>query len=208
MLPLIFTSFFSFILLLLLTIAFSSSTTNVPHEAFMSSVLAFIREPDDLFVESRIPPPSLSSSVAPSSSSSSSSLLSSSSSSSSSSSVSPFPSTPRLAYVISGSKGDGLQARRTLLALYHPRNQYVLHLDREASPRERVDLIRFVKLHPTFSQFDNVHVISKSNLVTYKGPTMVASTLHAAAILLKKSKDWDWFINLSSSDYPLVTQDG
>jgi hypothetical protein len=37
---------------------------------------------------------------------------------------------------------------------------------------------------------------------------MVASTLHAAAILLKKSKDWDWFINLSSSDYPLVTQDG
>jgi protein xylosyltransferase len=71
-----------------------------------------------------------------------------------------------------------------------------------------VELIRFVKLHPTFAQFGNVHVIAKSNLVTYKGPTMVASTLHAAAILLKESKDWDWFINLSGSDYPLVTQDG
>jgi hypothetical protein len=37
---------------------------------------------------------------------------------------------------------------------------------------------------------------------------MVANTLHAAAILLREGADWDWFINLSSSDYPLVTQDG
>jgi hypothetical protein len=37
---------------------------------------------------------------------------------------------------------------------------------------------------------------------------MVANTLHAAAILLKECGDWDWFINLSASDYPLVTQDG
>jgi hypothetical protein len=36
---------------------------------------------------------------------------------------------------------------------------------------------------------------------------MVANTLHACAILLKQSKEWDWFINLSASDYPLVTQD-
>jgi hypothetical protein len=51
-------------------------------------------------------------------------------------------------------------------------------------------------------------MISKANMVTYKGPTMVANTLHACAILLKMGKDWDWFINLSASDYPLVTQDG
>lgn len=37
---------------------------------------------------------------------------------------------------------------------------------------------------------------------------MVANTLHAAAILLREGGDWDWFINLSASDYPLVTQDG
>ncbi|GMY20238.1 beta-glucuronosyltransferase GlcAT14A [Fagus crenata] len=35
---------------------------------------------------------------------------------------------------------------------------------------------------------------------------MLASTLHAMAILLRTCK-WDWFINLSASDYPLVTQD-
>jgi hypothetical protein len=37
---------------------------------------------------------------------------------------------------------------------------------------------------------------------------MIATTLHGAAIMLKRSKEWDWFINLSASDYPLVTQDG
>lgn len=51
-------------------------------------------------------------------------------------------------------------------------------------------------------------VVVKANLVTYRGPTMVANTLHAAAILLKEGGVWDWFINLSASDYPLVTQDG
>ncbi|KAL2927685.1 Beta-glucuronosyltransferase GlcAT14A [Bienertia sinuspersici] len=37
---------------------------------------------------------------------------------------------------------------------------------------------------------------------------MVSNTLHAMAILMKEGGNWDWFINLSSSDYPLVTQDG
>jgi protein xylosyltransferase len=36
---------------------------------------------------------------------------------------------------------------------------------------------------------------------------MVSTTLHGAAILLKNFQDWDWFINLSASDYPLATQD-
>lgn len=51
-------------------------------------------------------------------------------------------------------------------------------------------------------------MITKANVVTCRGPTTVANTLHSAAILLRDSGDWDWFINLSASDYPLVTQDG
>lgn len=151
-----------------------------PQSAF-SSVLSFLpfQNSDDLFVESEfiLTPPLR------------------------------LPEPPRLAYVISGSKGDGMRLRRTLQALYHPRNQYVLHLDLESPARERVELIRYVKLDPTFKEVGNVHAIGKANLVTYTGPTMVACTLHAAAILLKKSKIWDWFINLSASDYPLVSQD-
>ncbi|KAM6553332.1 hypothetical protein CsatB_014094 [Cannabis sativa] len=97
--------------------------------------------------------------------------------------------------------------KRTLEALYHPRNSYVVHLDLESPPQERLDLQNYVNDHPTFKKFGNVRMITKANLVTYRGPTMVANTLHAAAILLKEGGDWDWFINLSASDYPLVTQD-
>lgn len=96
---------------------------------------------------------------------------------------------------------------RTLLALYHPRNEYVVHLDLEAGVEERVRLGRFVRENEVFRRFGNVRVISKANLVTYRGPTMVANTLNAAAILLREGGEWDWFVNLSASDYPLVKQD-
>lgn len=115
---------------------------------------------------------------------------------------------PRLAYLISGTKGDSHRMMRTLQAVYHPRNQYILHLDLEAPPRERLELAASVKADPTFHELDNVRVMAQSNLVTYKGPTMIACTLQAISILLKESAEWDWFVNLSASDYPLVTQDG
>ncbi|KAM0955108.1 hypothetical protein ACFX13_023950 [Malus domestica] len=121
--------------------------------------------------------------------------------------VSSLPPPPRFAYFISGSNGDGNMLKRTLQALYHPHNYYVVHLDLESPPDERMDLQNYVSTHPVFVQFGNVKMISKANLVTYRGPTMVANTLHAAAILLREGGDWDWFINLSASDYPLITQD-
>jgi hypothetical protein len=53
-----------------------------------------------------------------------------------------------------------------------------------------------------------VWIVGRPNLVTYRGPTMLTTTLHAVAVLLRLRRRWDWFINLSASDYPLVTQDG
>ncbi|XP_017639466.1 beta-glucuronosyltransferase GlcAT14B-like [Gossypium arboreum] len=117
------------------------------------------------------------------------------------------PPIPRFAYLISGSKGDLEKLWRVLHALYHPRNQYVVHLDLESPAEERLTLASRTKNNTMFSKVGNVYMITKANMVTYRGPTMVANTLHACAILLKRNKDWDWFINLSASDYPLVTQD-
>ncbi|XP_060187302.1 beta-glucuronosyltransferase GlcAT14A [Lycium barbarum] len=114
---------------------------------------------------------------------------------------------PRFAYLISGTKGDSHRMMRTLQAVYHPRNQYILHMDLEAPPKERLNLTMSVKNDPTFRKVENVRVMAQSNLVTYKGPTMFACTLQAISILLKESSKWDWFINLSASDYPLMTQD-
>lgn len=117
------------------------------------------------------------------------------------------PPLPRFAYLISGSKGDQHRLWRTLQSLYHPRNQYVVHLDLESPLQERLELASRIEKDSVFSKIGNVYMISKANMVTYRGPTMVSNTLHACAILLRRSRDWDWFINLGASDYPLVTQD-
>ncbi|KAF7134256.1 hypothetical protein RHSIM_Rhsim08G0064400 [Rhododendron simsii] len=119
-----------------------------------------------------------------------------------------IPPPPRLAYLVSGSAGDGPMLKRTLLALYHPHNRYVVHLEADSPLQERLDLESFVKNNTLFGKFGNVAMIKKANIVTYRGPTMVANTLHAAAVLLRTGGEWDWFINLSAKDYPLVTQDG
>lgn len=111
------------------------------------------------------------------------------------------------AYLISASNGDSEKLKRLLLALYHPANSYLVHIDYGAPRSEHLEIARFISTHTVFQQVGNVWIVGKPNLVTYRGPTMLASTLHAMAILLKICQ-WDWFINLSASDYPLVTQDG
>ncbi|KAG0499349.1 hypothetical protein HPP92_004040 [Vanilla planifolia] len=52
----------------------------------------------------------------------------------------PGADVPRLAYLISGSKSDLDSLWRLLLAIYHPRNIYILHLDRSSPPADKVEL--------------------------------------------------------------------
>ncbi|KAJ9555646.1 hypothetical protein OSB04_010260 [Centaurea solstitialis] len=117
------------------------------------------------------------------------------------------PASPTIAYFISGSSNDSNRIIRLLFSIYHPRNQYLLHLDRSAPQKERDFLALSLQSIPVFWAAQNVNVIGKADLVSPKGSSSISSTLHGAAILLKLSPDWDWFINLSAADYPLVTQD-
>ncbi|XP_043714077.1 beta-glucuronosyltransferase GlcAT14A-like [Telopea speciosissima] len=110
------------------------------------------------------------------------------------------------AYRISASKGDLAKLKHALQAFYHPGNYYLFHVDHNAMTTEHLELIQFVSSNPVFAEMGNVWVVQKSNLVTYRGPTMLATTLHAMA-MLQRTCNWDWFINLSASDYPLITQD-
>ncbi|KAL6894458.1 hypothetical protein ACP4OV_008556 [Aristida adscensionis] len=176
--------------LLLLLLATSSPSTLLP-----SSSSSFLFSPSSSASSPRAPPPlfaesALSRAAAPRAA----------------------PALPRFAYLISGSEGDAGMMHRCLLALYHPRNRYILHLDAQAPDSDRAELAAFVAAHPVLAAARNVRVVEKANLVTYRGPTMVTTTLHAAAAFLwgdgrGRGADWDWFINLSASDYPLVTQD-
>ncbi|XP_021807003.1 beta-glucuronosyltransferase GlcAT14A [Prunus avium] len=117
----------------------------------------------------------------------------------------PIP--PSIAYLLSGSKGDLGRILRLLYATYHPRNQYLLHLDRSASDSEREKLALKVQSLPIFRAAQNVHVIGKADFVYPTGSSGISFTLHGASILLRLSPIWDWFISLSVGDYPLVTQD-
>ncbi|KAI3444211.1 hypothetical protein Pfo_000876 [Paulownia fortunei] len=110
------------------------------------------------------------------------------------------------AYLISASTGDTMKLKRLMLALYHPGNHYLIHLDAGAPEDEHQEIARFVSSNAVFVEVGNVWIVNKANLVTYRGPTMLATTLHAMSMLLRTA-EWDWFINLSASDYPLVTQD-
>ncbi|GAB4858003.1 hypothetical protein Ancab_015907 [Ancistrocladus abbreviatus] len=110
------------------------------------------------------------------------------------------------AYLISASNGDTEKLKRLLHAIYHPGNFYLIHIDYGAPKSEHLEMGKFVSGQSVFQQVGNVWIVGKPNLVTYRGPTMVAATLHAMSLLLRTCQ-WDWFINLSASDYPLFTQD-
>lgn len=114
---------------------------------------------------------------------------------------------PSFAYYIYGGGGDKERILRLLLAVYHPRNHYLLHLSSEASREDREWLAAAVMSVPVIRAFGNVDLIGKPIWLTYMGATNVAATLRAAAILLKLDGGWDWFITLSAVDYPIVTQD-
>nr|GMD66022.1 beta-glucuronosyltransferase GlcAT14A [Ipomoea batatas] len=114
---------------------------------------------------------------------------------------------PAFAYYITGGVGDADQMFRLLLAVYHPRNRYLLHMGSEGSEKERRKLGLLVESVPAIRAFGNVDLIGKPDPVTYMGSTNTAALLRGAAILLKMESGWDWFITLSAFDYPLITQD-
>lgn len=118
------------------------------------------------------------------------------------------PSPPSIAYLIFGSFNDTGRILRLLYSIYHPRNAYLLHLDSNAPQSERDALARTVHSVPLFKAAQNVNVVGKGDVVYIKGSSSLSSTLHGASILFHISRNWDWFINLSVDDYPLVTQDG
>ncbi|KAI3918641.1 hypothetical protein MKX01_041961 [Papaver californicum] len=86
-------------------------------------------------------------------------------------------------------------------------NQYLLHLDLTAPQSQREQLVNFVQSNPIFNSLQNVNVVRNPDFSNPKGSSSISSVLHTASLLLRFSSNWDWFINLSSSDYPLISQD-
>ncbi|XP_004302806.1 PREDICTED: xylosyltransferase 1-like isoform 2 [Fragaria vesca subsp. vesca] len=114
----------------------------------------------------------------------------------------PYPVT--FSYLISASKGDSVKLKRMLYALYHPGNYYLIHMDYEATEAEHRDIAEFVGGNPVFGQVGNVWIVGKPNLVTYRGPTMLATTIHALALLLRTcSRDLNFIQHTSHLGWKL-----
>lgn len=105
-----------------------------------------------------------------------------------------------IAYFIQISDSNLLLTERLLSRLHHPGNLYALHFDKKIPAYKVVKVVAAVKANPAYA---NVHVMERES-VTYRGITMVLNNLAAISDLLKLG-EWDYFINLSGSDYPLVS---
>ncbi|XP_039143684.1 beta-glucuronosyltransferase GlcAT14B [Dioscorea cayenensis subsp. rotundata] len=112
------------------------------------------------------------------------------------------------AFYLSGSRGDAHRLLRLLLAVYHPRNRYLLHLSWDAPASERAYLSSAARAAiPAIRAFGNVDVLGRGDAMTYMGSSVLAATLHAASVMLRLDGEWDWFVTLNAADYPLVTPD-
>ncbi|CAI5933510.1 unnamed protein product [Closterium sp. NIES-65] len=101
-------------------------------------------------------------------------------------------------------KDSAARVVRLLLAIYHPLNHYAVHID---DPEETLALKTKIAAHPALSSRANVVVIPDPEVVTYQGSTLLSATLRLAHVHIASGAQWDWFINLSAADYPLMSQD-
>lgn len=108
-----------------------------------------------------------------------------------------------IAYFIQIAESTAGHLPRLLKRLYHERNSYAIHFDSKMHSSLVKNITSSIfEENPEYEE--NVHIM-EPELITYRGISMVLNTINAMSLLLKKDKKWDYFINLSGSDYPTVT---
>lgn len=104
-----------------------------------------------------------------------------------------------IAYFIQVSDENVDMVPRLLRVLHHPLNVYAIHFDQKIAAQRVDPVVSKLKM-----EYENVHFMDRE-LITYKGVTMLLNTISAMDFLLSKDAKWDYFVNLSGSDYPLVS---
>ncbi|KAL3876239.1 hypothetical protein ACJMK2_034109 [Sinanodonta woodiana] len=91
------------------------------------------------------------------------------------------------------------QMERLLRAIYRPHNIYCIHVDL-SSPQEVHNAVNAIA-----GCLDNVFVVSKKETVVYAGFSRLQADINCMADLLQKNREWRYFINLPSQQYPIKT---
>lgn len=110
-----------------------------------------------------------------------------------------------IAYFVQAGNDSVPLLSRLFARIHHPSNFYVLHVDAKVDKQARRNVQNMIERNPRYAS--NVHIM-KSEMVTYKAISMVTNTMAAMTIALERHADWDYFINLSGTDYPLVSPEG
>lgn len=113
-----------------------------------------------------------------------------------------MPTEANIAFFIQVSQSTAGHLPRLLARLHHPKNVYAVHLDAKMEPELVESVMRLVVQDGPAAT--NVHYMQQE-LITYRGVSMVLNTINAMKMLLEKGSKWDYFINISGSDYPLVS---
>lgn len=109
-----------------------------------------------------------------------------------------------IAYFIQISDSTVTLLPRLLRILWHERNTYIIHFDKKIPEYQRRHA-RSALFKGTGQKYNgNVHIMP-SEMVTYRGISMVLNLLSAMQFALDRSSTWSFFINVSGSDYPLVS---
>lgn len=108
----------------------------------------------------------------------------------------------QIAFAIQAS-GDTVHLLPRLLSrIHHSRNVYVIHIDAKVSPSQRNDFRRWLYTNPAYTA--NVHILP-AEMLTYKGISTVLNSIALMTLAFDSHPDWDYYINLSASDYPLIS---
>lgn len=92
------------------------------------------------------------------------------------------------------------QFKRLFKSIYNSSNVYLIHIDKKSN----ADLYENISTY--LDRFFNVQILDSQNVV-WGGYSMVDVEMKAIKQLLKISKTWKFFINLSGQDFPLQSQD-
>ncbi|WP_421740109.1 beta-1,6-N-acetylglucosaminyltransferase [Caulobacter sp.] len=91
------------------------------------------------------------------------------------------------------------QFKRLFKAIHDPENHYLIHVDKNSGPALEADIRAFLSAYPNAA-------VLESKKALWGGYSLVDAELRGMEKLLEMGADWEFFINLSGQDFPLVTQ--
>lgn len=108
----------------------------------------------------------------------------------------------KIAYFVQVAKDSVSLLERLFSRIHHPSNVYIVHVDAKVEPNLRDGVANLIHSSEAYSK--NMYMMD-SEMVTYRGISMVLNTISAMTLALEKHPTWHYFINLSGADYPLLS---